>query len=80
MNTPTPKFLSATAMVDEAATRPMPKSRGIDVQYSVTTSAGIVDRARAELLLSCVVIGGITTHNVAQEIGVAVHELAGLFT
>jgi phosphomethylpyrimidine synthase len=34
MNTPTPKFLSATATVDEAAIRPLPKSRKIYVQGS----------------------------------------------
>jgi phosphomethylpyrimidine synthase len=34
MNTPTPKFLSATATVDEAAIRPLPKSRKIYVEGS----------------------------------------------
>jgi phosphomethylpyrimidine synthase len=34
MNTPTPKFLSATATVDEAAIKPLPKSRKIYVQGS----------------------------------------------
>jgi phosphomethylpyrimidine synthase len=34
MNTPIPKFLSATATVDEAAIRPLPKSRKIYVEGS----------------------------------------------
>jgi phosphomethylpyrimidine synthase len=34
MNTPTPKFLSATATVDEAAIHPLPKSRKIYIQGS----------------------------------------------
>jgi phosphomethylpyrimidine synthase len=34
MNTPTPKFLSATATVDEAAIKPLPKSRKIYVEGS----------------------------------------------
>jgi thiamine-phosphate pyrophosphorylase len=34
-------------------------------QYPVTTPADIVDWAKAEIALPCVVIGGMTTHNAA---------------
>jgi hypothetical protein len=68
-----PKFLSATATVDKAAIRPLPKSRKIYVEGS-SPDIRAPTRAGADM------VGAISSVYDAQLIDAAMHEFTHLFT